>query len=157
MTEHATPPRKRDAFEAALGVLNRRDRSVAEIVGWLEAREYGPEEIERAVGTLIEAGGLDDARYARLFAEEKRDLAGWGPERIARNLAERGIEQALIDEVCGVEDHGSQVERAASLLDGRDIPLDDDRGRSKALGFLTRRGYEYEVAYEAIRSRSRAA
>ena len=150
-------PRRRDAFEAALGALNRRDRSVAEIVTWLGEREYGPEEIEDAVGRLIEAGGLDDARYARIFAEDKRALAGWGPERIARTLAERGIDAALIEEVCGAEDYGAQVERAAELLDVRDIELGDDRGRTRALGFLTRRGYEYEVAYEAIRSRSRAA
>jgi regulatory protein len=150
-------PRRRDAFEAALGALNRRDRTVAELVAWLEEREYGAEEIEDAVERLIEAGGLDDARYARIFAEDKRALAGWGPERIGRSLAERGIEAALIEEVCGLEDHGQQVERAAELLDVRDIELDDDRGRTRALGFLTRRGYEYEVAYEAIRSRSRAA
>ena len=150
-------PRRRDAFEAALGALNRRDRSVAELVTWLQERDYEPEEIEGAVSALIEAGGLDDARYARVFAEDKRSLAGWGPERIARTLAERGIDAALIADACAVEDRDEQVERAARLLAVRDLELDDDRGRSRALGFLTRRGYEYEVAYDAIRSVSRAA
>lgn len=152
-----SPARERDAFEAALGALNRRDRSVAELVAWLEARDYEPVEIETAVGDLIDAGGLDDQRYARIFAEDKRELAGWGPERIARTLAARGIEAALIEEVCAVEDRGGQIERAVGLLAVRGISLEDDRGRNRALGFLTRRGYEYEVAYEAVRSHSRAA
>ena len=150
-------PQRRDAFEAALGALNRRDRTVAELVAWLEQREYEPEEIEGAVSALIEAGGLDDERYARLFAEDKRELAGWGPERIGRTLAERGVDRALIAEVCEAEGREQLVERAAQLLAVREIELSDDRGRTRALGFLTRRGYEYEVAYEAIRSRSRAA
>ena len=40
---------------------------------------------------LTEAGGIDDARFARLFAEDKRALRGWGPERIEEALRARGV------------------------------------------------------------------
>ncbi len=49
------------------------------------------------------------------------------------------------------------VERAGALLAERGEPLDDDGSRARALGFLTRRGYDYELAYDAIRAASRAA
>jgi regulatory protein len=148
--------RERDAFEAALGSIRRRERSTAEVVGWLAERDYRPEEIEQAVGRLIEVGELDDGRFARLFAEDKRELSGWGPERIAGALRERGLDRHLIERACAIE-RPEQVEQAASLLQQRQSPLTDDRDRARALSFLTRRGYDYEVAHDAIRDAERAA
>lgn len=140
-----------DAFEAALGSIGRRERTTEEIINWLAERDYGPEEIEAAVGRLIEEGLLDDERFAELFAQDKRELTGWGPERIALALAERGIARHQIDAVCA-EGHDSQVERAAAQLVERGGVSADDRWRERSLGFLTRRGYGYEVAHDAIRA-----
>lgn len=145
---------RKEAFEAALSPIGRRERSTAEVVGWLADRDYGPEEIEQAISRLIEDGLLDDERFARLFAEDKRELSGWGPERIAAGLRERGIDRHLVERICACG-HDEQVEQAIALLAVRDLPLDDDRARERALGFLTRRGYGYEVAHEAIRRAER--
>lgn len=97
-------------------------------------------------------GALDDARFARAFSADKRELSGWGPERIAGALADKGVSQELIDECCGTEDRDELIERARELLAERGTAFDDDRERSRALGFLTRRGFEYEIAYDAIRA-----
>ena len=43
------------------------------------------------------------------------------------------------------------------VLRGRGEPLTSEVARARALGFLTRRGYEYEAAYEAVRAAERAA
>ena len=51
--------------------------------------------------TLAEQGYLDDERFARLFAEDKRGLEQWGAERISQGLVARGIDRELIDEVLG--------------------------------------------------------
>ena len=51
---------------------------------------FEPAEIEAAVGLLVETGGLDDERFARRFAEDKRELRGWGPERIREALGRAG-------------------------------------------------------------------
>lgn len=147
---------RRDAREAAIAALDRRDRTVSELVEWLAEREYPPEEVEAAVSELIELGALDDERYAELFADEKRELGGWGPERIAAELTRRGIERSTVERVCAAEGREQQLSRARSLLAGRGETIDDDRARSRALGFLTRRGYDYELAYEAIRGHEAA-
>lgn len=147
---------RKEAFERALAAINRRERSTAEIVAWLADRDYGPEQIEAAVCRLIEEGLLDDERFARLYAEDKRELSGWGPERIAAGLRERGIDRHLVERACS-DGHEEQVERAAVLLAERRAQLDDDRARERALGLLNRRGYDYEVAHEAIRRAEAAA
>jgi regulatory protein len=136
--------------------LRRRERSIAEIANWLRERDYPGEEIEQAVGELIECGELDDERFAALFAEDKRELSGWGPERIAAALRERGLDRALIDRVTE-EDHAAQLERAAALLQTRALPLGEPRERERALGLLTRRGFDYELAHDAIRHAAEAA
>lgn len=144
--------RKRKPLEAALQALNRRERSTAELARWLGNRGFAAYEVEASISELLELKALDDERFARVFSEDKRTLHGWGPERIAEALAARGISRELIERHCGSEGHEGQVARATELLEGRGEALEDDRDRARAMGFLTRRGYPYEVAYEAIRS-----
>jgi regulatory protein len=145
-----------DPLAVALKALNRREHSIAEIEAKLTDRGFDRDEIEDAVGELVLSGALDDARFARAFAADKRELSGWGPERIEGALAEKGISQELIDECCGNEGREELVERARALLAERGATVDDDRERSRALGFLTRRGFDYEVAYDAIRAATAA-
>lgn len=142
---------EQEAFERALGALRRRERSVAEMAGWLEKRGYREDEIDGAVSRLVECGELDDERFSRLFAEDKRELAGWGSERIRGALRDRGLASSLIEAACAEDDHETQVERAVGLLVQRYAPFEDDRERNRALGMLNRRGYDYEVAHAAIR------
>src|SRR5215218_7593186 len=86
-----------EAFERALEALARKERTSAELTAWLAERGFGADEVDAALARLIEAGAIDDERFARRFAEDKRELRGWGPERIRGALAERGLAPALID------------------------------------------------------------
>jgi regulatory protein len=144
-----------DAYEAALSALSRRERTDAELTSWLERRGYGAAEIETAVTRLTEVGELDDERFARRYAEDKRELRGWGAERVREALLARGVPASIAESVAGGDSHQAQVGRAGELLAARGRPLADDADRAKALGYLTRRGYEYEIAHEAIRLASR--
>jgi regulatory protein len=139
------------AFELAVGAISRKERTVAELREWLAARDVATDEAEEALERLIEIGELDDQRFARRYAEDKRDLRGWGPDRIREALVERGIERALAGAAADGEGPAEQAERAAALLRGRGADLRDEAGRAKALAYLARRGYDYEVAYQAVR------
>lgn len=121
---------------------------------WLAAREDDPEEVERVIAFLTENLALDDVRFSRAFADDKRDLSGWGAERIERTLRERGIEAALAREVAAAGGE-SEVERAVRVLEELGASADTDRDRARALGLLARRGYSSEDAYAAIRRLSR--
>jgi regulatory protein len=102
-------------------------------------------------------GELDDQRFARRYAEDKRELRGWGAERIREALLARGASPSLAEAAVEGDSHDAQVGRARDLLAGRGQPLGKDADRARALGYLTRRGYEYEIAYEAIRLAARQA
>jgi regulatory protein len=114
------------------------------------------EAAEVCLERLLAEGVIDDARFARRYAEDKRALAGWGPSRIRDGLFSKGIATAEIDAALD-EDEIAQIERATALLAARDAPPEDDAARQRALGFLARRGFSSEVAYEAVRRHRRAA
>ena len=146
-----------EAFERALAALASKERTAAEIAGWLGDRGFAPEHVTAAVDRLIESGALDDERFARRFAEDKRELRGWGPDRIREALASRGLEPALIEAALAADAPGEQLERAMTLLERRGDRPHDEASRGRALAFLARRGYEAELAYEAVRACERRA
>ena len=148
---------RRDAFELAVGVLNRREHTTAELVKWLAERGIERTEVETAVARLVELGELDDQRFACRYAEDKRELRGWGAERIREVLLARGVDRDQVERALAAESDADQVARAAGLLVRRAEVLADERARARALAYLARRGYGSEIAYEAIRRLERAA
>jgi regulatory protein len=145
------------ALELAYRLLAHRDPTTAAVRRRLEAKDLSHVAGE-AVAELERLGYLDDVRFARRFAEDRRRLDGWGAERIERRLRELGIDDGLVAGV--LVDHGPEREVAAAvgLLRRRfPEPLGDDRERRRALGLLLRRGYELELAHDAIRAHQRAA
>jgi regulatory protein len=142
-----------DAFELALRALGRKERSTRELADWLTERGVGPDDVEAVVTRLTEDGALDDERFALRYAEDKRELVGWGAERIRDALLARGIAPEHIEAAVAADSASMQVERASELLARRERGLESESDKVSALGFLTRRGYSYEIAHEAIRAR----
>jgi regulatory protein len=139
------------AIQLAHRAVGRRERTVAEVRTLLERKRVEPEAIDNAVANLAEAGLLDDARYAQRFAEDKRELDRWGSERIARELHRRGIADDLIEAAVADRSREAELRTALLLLEQRVPSVPDDRERDRAWRLLIRRGYEVELAYEAVR------
>ena len=132
-----------------MGALAQRERTTAELERWLGERGHPQAEVATAIERLIEIGELDDRRFAQRYAEDKRELSGWGPERIREALASKGLEREDIEAALGSGE--DELERAIELLVKRGQPADDERSRARALGYLARRGYESETAHDAVR------
>ncbi len=149
--------RDADPYELALRALSYKERTEAELRAWLAEREVAEVEIEEVIALLMDAGAIDDASFARRYAEDKRALAGWGPDRITAALESRGVSRAHIEAALEGEDADAQLQRAVALLADRGMSCDGDRERERALGLLVRRGYPLELAYEAVRRVERLA
>ena len=147
------------AIDLAYKAVARRELTVAELRTRLERKRVPPEAIDDAVEELEATGFLDDARYARQFAEDKRELEQWGSERIARDLRRRGIAQHLIEAAVADPQPRLRAARPRSCCSSSATrtPRADDRERDRAWQMLVRRGYTPEIAYDAIRAYERAA
>ena len=141
------------ALALAYRSLGTRQRTVAELRDLLERRGTDAEIVEPAMAELIGAGLLDDERYARAFADDKRRLDGWGSERITCDLARRGVAATVIEAAVASLRGNSEREAGAALL-ARRFPsaLEGDRDRDRAWRLLMRRGYAPELAYDVVRA-----
>ncbi len=151
-------PERERARALAYKAVGSRERTEAELRTFLERKRVEPGAIDDAVGELEAAGFLDDARFALRFAEDKRSLERWGTERIARELHRRGVAPEHVEHALSGWGRQEELEAALELL-GRRMPLmpGDDRERDRAWRLLVRRGYEPELAYEAVRAHGRRA
>jgi regulatory protein len=144
------------ALDLAYKALGRRERTVAEVRSLLERKRVEPGAIELAVTELTESGLLDDVRFAKRFADDKRTLERWGAGRIERELQRRGIGPELVVAAIAEQDRGDELQAALALLAERSPqPPANDRERDRVWRLLVRRGYEPELAYEAVRAHAR--
>lgn len=145
-------------LKLAYRYLNRRDRSEAELRRHLEARGLDGAAVAASIDTLREQGYIDDERFVRLFTQDKRDLEQWGSERIRRTLLERGLDRDLIEATLSQAQPGAELDRARALLRRRfpSCAL-DRRDRERAFGALVRKGFDSELALEALAGHERDA
>jgi regulatory protein len=138
--------------------LNRRDRTETEVRSHLEGKGIDAGDVEQVIATLRDQGFVDDARYARLLAEDKRTLEGWGSERIRRTLSARGIDRELIEDALDggdgdgdAQEPTTEIDRAVAVLSRRfPTPPRERRERDRALAVLLRKGYDVELALDAL-------
>jgi regulatory protein len=148
----------KSAFGIALKALSRRDHSEAEIRRKLVTRNFSLDTINEVVTGLLDAGYLNDARFARTFAEcAIRNGRGYG-FRIRVDLLRRGIAEDLIVEALGTL--GAEYEESATLAEllARKFPdFDpqgaDDRQKRRVLGYFQRRGFSLAAIVRVLRDR----
>ncbi|MSX03008.1 MAG: hypothetical protein F2813_07600 [Actinobacteria bacterium] len=149
--------RRQDALDRAFSFISRRERTQAQLVSRLERDGVEEGLVADVVGQMVADGYISDQRYAALYAEDRRNLDGWGNERIASHLREVGISPEIVAAVVDSRSHSDQVDDGVAVLSERvGKPPSDERERERALGVLARRGYSLEVAYEAVRKFERA-
>ena len=88
--------RLQHALALAYRYLNRRERTKSEVRQHLEQKGVDATSSERALELLSEEGSVDDPRFARLFAQDKRELEEWGRERtVDRLITDKKTEESL--------------------------------------------------------------
>lgn len=137
--------------------MAKRDRTEREVRRHLASRGIGDDTAEAAIAELGRQGYVDDARFAARFAEDRRALDGWGSERIERRLRELGVPDEHVAAAVGARTHDDERAAALDLLVRRFPALGEDpRDRERAFGVLVRKGFEPELAGDAVREHARS-
>lgn len=142
----------KDALSAALKFLSYRPRSVMEVNERLRKKGFTEDEAGPVIEYLLDAGLLDDKKFACDLAASRTRYKNWGPLKIAAELELKGIsresvEAALLplkDSPAAGTALGKWVKR-----NGVKTPL-DKKARERAFRFLKSRGFTTEAAMKAL-------
>jgi regulatory protein len=143
------------ALADAYRLLAQRARAVGELRARLAQKDHPAALIDTVIARLQADGLLNDAEFARAFAADKRNLSGWGSNRIGAELRRHGVDGATIDAVLRDDTHDENGRALAALQRRGPATPPLDAARKRAYEFLLRRGYATSVAYGAVREWSR--
>ncbi len=140
----------------ALRLLQRRLRSRAELEAALSRRGVPAESAVAVIGELSRAGWIDDARFARVWVQDRLALRPCGRRRLRAELLAHGVAAAVADDVVrslvpgDVEAELALQQAQARLIRLRRVPT--LVARRRLAGWLQRRGFAPEVIAHTLRT-----
>ena len=132
---------KKRATLRAMHILERTDKTEAQLRRKLEESEYPKEAVESAIAYVTSYGYLDDRRYAEHYIEWKKQ--GKGKSRLKMELVQKGISREIIEEVLESTDFGETREMIRQIILKKrktDIPM-NEKEKQRLYGFLMRKGF----------------
>lgn len=141
---------RRDALASALRLLSYRQRSEQELRERLRRKGVAQPLVEETLGRLRELGYVDDAGFARFWVETRQAARPSSRLALRSELRRRGVARDAADEAtASLSDEEAAYEAACRRLRAL-AGLEYGRFRERLGGFLTRRGFSYEVARRTI-------
>ena len=128
----------------ALQFLTRRDHSKQELMTKLQKKGHSTEDIHPILDELSVMGYLNENRFVESYIRYRRQK-GYGPERIALELANRGIADTMIAEQINFTDNAWLEEaHLARIKRFKDQLVKDFKAKAKQMRFLKYRGFTQE-------------
>lgn len=125
----------------AMHLLERGDKTRAELYRKLRQNGYPEDVVEDAISYVESYGYIDDSRYAANYIEQKS--ASQGRARLKMELAKRGIERSVIDRALDEAELTDSQETIRALVEKKrrgSGPM-DDKEKQRIYGFLMRKGF----------------
>lgn len=147
----------KNVLNTAVRLLSIRQHSVKELGAKLASKGFVAEDIEKAVAKLLDAGYLDDAKYAAALASTRATNKRWGPAKIRAEMTIKGVSQEIIKTAVNAQFAalgGAEQDAACAAFDkwlkkkSLSQPL-DKKNLLRAVRFLIGRGFSPASAMEA--------
>ena len=155
--EHAEIDDPSLVLAAALRFLEARPRSTAEVRRRLVTRGYRTDLVEGCVDRLLDLGILDDEAFARTWVESRDRARPRGERALRTELARKGIDRAVTEQVLDVrelEHPDADAAAARQVLSHHASSLarvaDPRARRQRAYALLARSGFDSATAVSAI-------
>lgn len=137
------------AYQRGLNFISFRDRSENEIRKYLLDKDTPPATIEHVVERLQRSGLLNDQRFAKRWVENRSEYRPRGRRALAYELRRKGISKEAIDSAVALIDEDALAYEAARKQSRKYRNLEWPEYRKKMVGFLARRGFNYEISASA--------
>ena len=154
-TGQLTPP---SAYNYALNLLAARPYSTRALHRKLIQKEYSAADSDDAIRRLVDAGLLNDEKYAEQYARSKMLSTGASRRRLTQDLYRKGIKgdvasTAIANVIADEEiDTAAVVEQVARKKLAQLGDLEPLVLRRRLFGFLARRGYDVDEIKRVVSS-----
>jgi regulatory protein len=139
------------AVDYAANLLSYRPRSTKEIRERLLKHSFNDVVADAAIEKLLGLGYLDDRAFARFWIEDRNRFKPLGRRALSFELRNKGIEQAIIQELLEEIVDESDGAYEAALKRVRQMRGTTKREFKQKIGaFLQRRGFGYEAVNGAL-------
>ena len=129
------------AYQAALGLIARRTRSVWEMQQYLARKQYDQPIITKILNKLISRGLLNDKAFAEAWVQNRQLLKPTSRRKLQQELQQKNISKSIISEV--LADYEDAEQNALKALVEKKRPLPRYQDQSKLMAYLVRQGFSY--------------
>ena len=138
------------AVDQSVRFLSYRPRSVEEIRRYLQQKKVDAVAIEAAIAQLEKLGYVDDLAFARFWVSNRDEFRPKGPLALRQELRQKGISNAIVDQVLADVDFTDAAERVARQLVKRLANADRRTFQTRMYEHLARRGFTSDTVQDVI-------
>lgn len=147
---------KHIVLEKAYSLLARRDHSRKELTDKLNRRGYSNELVIRVIDEIQQAGFLDDAIFARRYANTRLQIRPMGRKLLFFELLRKGITNELAEKTVaeaydGIDEFALARQLAAKRISSyRKGEESKTKQKQKLSAYLRQRGFEWEIVTQIV-------
>jgi regulatory protein len=139
------------AYQKSINYISYQPRTEQEVRQKLESNSYSNEIIDITVGKLLSIGLIDDQKFAKDWVDNRFEFRPRSKRALFYELRRRGIPTDYIEAATEDVDDSVMAFKAASKQAHKYRTCDWKEFRKKMLGFLSRRGFNYEICAHTIK------
>ena len=117
---------------------------------YLRDKEFSPQTIDKTLNRLQTEGYLDDAAFAQSWTNSRQRTKPKSRRALRYELRQKGVDRETIEAAVADIDEAEAARSALRPKLRQWQHLDEAAFTQKALGFLSRRGFSYTLARDAI-------
>jgi regulatory protein len=140
-----------EARQYAFLLLSYKARTTSELTQRLTHKGFSPDIVSRTLQRLAELKMVDDAGFAKRFAEDRITIGHKGKWRVRGELLKRGVDRKQIDAaIAEAPDEVVAAKEVAQKYLGRNRRLEPDVLRRRLYALLARRGFSPDTIRQVI-------
>lgn len=147
------PKSAQQALQSLMRLCARSEKSSGDALRLMQQWQVPHRERQGVLERLVKERFIDDGRYAEAYVREKSRLSGWGARKIAMQLRQKGVSQAIIDDALRQLDSNVELPRLVDKL-RRKIRTtkytSDYELRGKLMRYALSLGFDYDIVQRAV-------
>lgn len=147
------PKSAQQALQSLMRLCARSEKSSGDALRLMQQWQVPHTERQGVLERLVKERFIDDGRYAEAYVREKSRLSGWGARKIAMQLRQKGVSEAIIDDALRQLDSNVELPRLVDKL-RRKIRTtkytSDYELRGKLMRYALSLGFDYDIVQRAV-------